>query len=107
MKLKSGSSDWIAFAVNWLKIKLNQKSSLVKTTKMTTIFLHKTAFKTALFPASAHHSFKYVFNLSRRISASLSSHSQTTNACQPISRSFDKCRESLTLFFSNLANQYS
>ncbi len=29
----------IAFAINWLKIKLNQKSSLVKTTRMTTIYI--------------------------------------------------------------------
>ncbi|WP_265096011.1 hypothetical protein [Citrobacter braakii] len=28
----------IAVAINWLKIKLNQKSSLVKTTRLTTFF---------------------------------------------------------------------
>lgn len=29
----------IALASNWLKVKLNQKSSLVKTTRMTTIYI--------------------------------------------------------------------
>jgi hypothetical protein len=35
---KSGSSDWIALAINLLIIKSNQKLCLFKTTRMTTNF---------------------------------------------------------------------